>query len=46
MVQNSLQGNDCRAWMVDPDRACNIDEPLDLLVAELLLKHHGLLVQP
>jgi CMP-N-acetylneuraminic acid synthetase len=46
MVQNSLQGNDCRAWIVATDRACNIDEPLDLLVAELLLKRHGLLAQP
>lgn len=46
MVQNSLQGDDCRAWIVAPDRACNIDEPLDLLLAALLLKRHGFLAEP
>ncbi len=42
MNDGSLKGNDCRAWVVPPDRACNIDEPLDWLIAELLVRHHGL----
>lgn len=41
MSLNSLQGRDCRAWLIAPDRACNIDEPLDLAIAELLLRRHG-----
>lgn len=45
MLQNSLQGNDCRAWIVPAERACNIDEPLDLLLAELLLKRQSLLTK-
>lgn len=42
MNDNSLQGCDCRAWIVPPERACNIDVPFDLFLAEQLLKHHGL----
>jgi CMP-N,N'-diacetyllegionaminic acid synthase len=39
---HSVKGRDCRAWIVPTDRACNIDEPFDLVLAELLLRHHGL----
>jgi CMP-N,N'-diacetyllegionaminic acid synthase len=39
---HSLKGNDCRAWMIPKDRACNIDEPLDWLLADVLVRHHGL----
>jgi len=46
MLHDSLQGRDCRAWIVPPERACNIDEPLDLLLAECLLQHHGLAPTP
>jgi CMP-N-acetylneuraminic acid synthetase len=38
MRQNSIQGNDCRAWLIPPQRACNVDEPLDLYLCEQLLK--------
>ncbi len=41
MQQNSLKGRDCRAWIVEPHRACNIDEPFDLFLAEQLLKFHA-----
>lgn len=40
--QGSLKGTDCRAWVVPPNRACNIDEPVDWVVAEALVRHHGL----
>lgn len=40
--QRSLKGRDCRAWIVPGDRACNIDEPIDWIVAEALVRHHGL----
>jgi CMP-N-acetylneuraminic acid synthetase len=42
MEQNSIKGNDCRAWIMPPERACNIDTPFDLWLAEKLLKYHGL----
>lgn len=42
MRENSLKGRDCRAWLIASDRACNIDEPFDLMLAELLLRHHGI----
>jgi CMP-N-acetylneuraminic acid synthetase len=38
----SIKGCDCRAWLVAEDRACNIDTPFDLFLAEQLLKYHGL----
>ena len=38
MEQGSLKGRDCRAWIVHPERACNIDTPLDLFFAEQLLR--------
>jgi CMP-N,N'-diacetyllegionaminic acid synthase len=38
MKQDSLQGRDCRAWIIPPERACNIDTPFDLFLAEQLLK--------
>lgn len=37
MDQGSLQGKDCRAWIVTAGRTCNIDEPMDLLVAETMV---------
>ncbi len=40
--QGSIKGRDCRAWLVAEDRACNIDTPFDLFLAEQLLKYHGL----
>lgn len=38
MDQNSLQGNDCRAWIMPMERACAIDSNWDLFIAEQLLK--------
>ena len=42
MEQNSLQGDDCRAWLMPANRACNIDEPWDLFLAEQILRYHAL----
>lgn len=39
MEQNSLQGRDCRAWLIPQERACNIDTPFDLFVAEQMLRY-------
>jgi CMP-N,N'-diacetyllegionaminic acid synthase len=41
MEQNSLKGKDCRAWIIPPERALNIDSFLDLLVTEQILKAAG-----
>jgi CMP-N,N'-diacetyllegionaminic acid synthase len=41
MDQHSLKGNDCRAWMIPPERACNIDTPFDLFLVEQMLKYHA-----
>jgi CMP-N-acetylneuraminic acid synthetase len=37
MNHHSLRGKDCRAWIIPRERACNIDEPFDLYLAEQLL---------
>jgi CMP-N,N'-diacetyllegionaminic acid synthase len=39
MEQNSLQGRDCRAWIIPQERACNIDTPFDLFLAEQMLRY-------
>lgn len=41
MEQNSIKGKDCRAWIIPPERACNVDTPFDLWLAAELLKYHG-----
>jgi CMP-N,N'-diacetyllegionaminic acid synthase len=41
MEQNSVKGYDCRAWLIPEDRACNIDTPFDLFLAEQLLRYHA-----
>lgn len=38
MREQSFQGRDCRAWIIPRERACNVDTPFDLVVAEQLLK--------
>lgn len=38
MEQNLIKGVDCRAWIIPAERACDIDSPFDLFVAEQLLK--------
>ena len=42
LEQNSLQGRDCRAWLMPPERSCAIDSPFDLLLAEHLLRIQSL----
>lgn len=39
MVQNSLQGRDCRAWIIPPMRACNVDTPFDLFLIEQIMDY-------
>lgn len=41
MELGSLKGADCRAWIVPESRACNIDTPWDLFLAEQLLRRHN-----
>ena len=41
MKEGSLKGRDCRAWMIPEERACNIDTPFDLFLAEQILKWEG-----
>jgi CMP-N,N'-diacetyllegionaminic acid synthase len=38
MEQNSLKGKRCKAWIIPEERACNIDSPFDLIIAEQLLR--------
>jgi CMP-N,N'-diacetyllegionaminic acid synthase len=38
MERNSFQGDHCQALLISEERACNIDTPLDLFIAEQLLK--------
>jgi CMP-N-acetylneuraminic acid synthetase len=38
MEQSSVQGSDCRAWLIPQERTCNIDTPFDLFLAEQMLK--------
>ncbi len=38
MERNSFKGEDCRAWMIPPHRACNIDCPFDLKMAQWLIE--------
>ncbi len=37
MNESSLKGTDCRAWLIEEDRACNIDTPFDLFLVEQIL---------
>jgi N-acylneuraminate cytidylyltransferase len=39
LEQRSLKGEDCRAWLVPEERACNIDTPFDLFLAERYLDY-------
>ena len=43
MERNTLQGTDCRAWIMPKERACAIDEPFDLFLAEQLLHRQAAL---
>ena len=38
-TQESFKGRDCRAWIMPEERACNVDTPFDLWMAEQLLSH-------
>jgi hypothetical protein len=37
MNRNSIKGSDCRAWIIPESRACNIDTPFDLFLAEQII---------
>lgn len=39
MLQNSLKGQDCRAWLMPVERSCNVDTPFDLYLTECLLDY-------
>jgi CMP-N,N'-diacetyllegionaminic acid synthase len=39
MEHNSVQGGDCRAWIIPQERYCNIDTPFDLFIAEQMLRY-------
>ncbi len=41
LLAGSIQGADCRAWPIPRERACAIDEPFDLWMAEQLLRRAG-----
>ena len=38
LMQGSIKGLDCRAWIIPRERACNIDEAFDLYLFEKLLE--------
>jgi len=38
--QHSIQGSDCRAWIIPEWRACGIDTKFDLFIAEQVLEHY------
>ena len=40
MLRHSLKGQDCRAWLVPVERACNIDTPFDLFLAAQILRYN------
>jgi len=39
MNQKSFKGNDCRPWIIPKESAVNIDEPIDLALAEIMMKN-------
>lgn len=41
LEKNSIKGDDCRAWLIPPERAINLDTPFDLFLLEQWLKYHG-----
>jgi CMP-N-acetylneuraminic acid synthetase len=43
MRERSIRGRDCRAWVVPRERACNIDDPFDLFLAEQMLNYSEML---
>jgi CMP-N-acetylneuraminic acid synthetase len=38
MLENSMSGSDCRAYIMPEERSVNVDSKLDLLLAEILLR--------
>ena len=37
--QRSFKGNDCRAWLVPRERACNVDDAFDLFLAAQMIAY-------
>jgi len=38
MIQNSLKGKDCRAWIIPEERSRNVDSYFDLFIIEQILR--------
>ncbi|MBV8731425.1 MAG: acylneuraminate cytidylyltransferase family protein [Acidobacteriia bacterium] len=38
LEQGSLKGRDCRAWIIPPERSCNIDTEFDLFLVEQMIR--------
>lgn len=41
MLEDSLKGRDCRAWMIPDERSRNIDDQFDLFLVEQMLKYNS-----
>lgn len=41
LEKGSFKGDDCRAWIVPEERACNVDTPFDLFLAEQMLRYRA-----
>ena len=41
MERNSFKGRDCRAWLVPPERSCNVDTQFDLFLVERMLEYQA-----
>jgi CMP-N,N'-diacetyllegionaminic acid synthase len=44
--QGSIQGSDCRAWIMPEWRACNIDSTFDFFITEQVLKNYDRFASP
>ena len=40
MEDGSFKGQDCQAWIIPVECACNIDSPFDWFLAECMMKYH------
>jgi CMP-N-acetylneuraminic acid synthetase len=41
LMEGSLKGRDCRAWIIAPERSCNIDTEFDLFLVEQIMRREG-----
>lgn len=40
MLENSLKGRDCRAWLIPEERSRNIDNEFDIFLVEQMMKYN------